>query len=132
MQYHPLVTLAARGCFLIAMCGLLALGGCAGATPWNAQNHAGMNRVELGYDKEGRPIFQRLDGKGREELEFEITKTPDGTVTAKYRAGGVTVDGQALRAAVEQSVSQDVADAFPEFKAGLVDSLCLILLKAPC
>ncbi len=29
MNYHPLVTLAARGCFLILMCGLLALGGCA-------------------------------------------------------------------------------------------------------
>lgn len=112
----------------IFICMLLALvlSACAGATPWNAQNHAGMNRVEMKYDKDGRPVFQRLDGKGREEMEFEIEKVnPDGSsVIARYRAGGVTVDGQAIRGAVEQAVSADVAEAFPEFKDILSGALC--------
>lgn len=110
----------------VIMCMFISLflAACAGAYPGNPQNYAGLNDLNIHYDDEGRPVVSRRDGKGREALRVKIEKKTDGSYVAEYESEGVTVTGQEVRAAVEQAVSEDVANAFPEFKDLLTTTLC--------
>lgn len=104
--------------FLNAL-ALLLLAGCAGAFPGNPQGYGGINKTSIGFSEAGMPTVERIDGKGRETIHVVFERAPDGTLKAEYDAGGVTVDGQALRAAVEDAVSEDVKEVFP----GIVDAI---------
>ena len=103
---------------LIAGASALALlSGCAGAVPWNPQGYSGINLVEVEFqvpeDKAGPKSLRVVGGKEQEAISFKAT-LPDGTM-AKYNASGVKAfDGQKLRAAVEEAVSDDVKAVAPD------------------
>jgi hypothetical protein len=101
---------------LLSALSLVFLYGCAGAVPWNQQGYAGINMVEAKFqvpEGEAGPTSLRVvGGKEQELIAFKAT-LPDGTIT-EYSARGVKAfDGQALRAAVEKAVSEDVKAVAP-------------------
>ena len=101
---------------------LVLLTGCAGAVPWNPQGYSGVNMVEAEFvvaDGQSEPkSIKVVGGKEQEAVSFKAT-LPDGTVV-DYSASGVKAfDGQKLRAAVEDAVSDDVRAVAP----GIVESV---------
>lgn len=108
---------------------LVSLSGCAGAVPWNPQGYAGINMIEAEFvvaDGESGPKSIRVvGGKEQEAVSFKAT-LPDGTAV-DYTASGVQAfDGQKLRAAVEDAVSDDVKAVAP----GIVDSVVKAVTRA--
>ena len=96
---------------LIAIAALL-LASCAGAVPGNPQGYAGINRGTFSYNPEtGELSGEVTGGKESERVALSI-KTPAG-LEVRYSAKGNKVSGQAIRAAVEQAVSEDVRKAAP-------------------
>lgn len=96
---------------------LVSLSGCAGAVPWNPQGYSGINMVEAEFvvaDGESGPKSIRVvGGKEQEAVSFKAT-LPDGTAV-DYSASGVKAfDGQKLRAAVEEVVSDNVKAVAPD------------------
>ena len=101
---------------------LVLLSGCAGAVPWNPQGYSGVNLVEAEFvvadGQSGPKSIKVVGGKEQEAVSFKAT-LPDGTAV-DYSASGVKAfDGQKLRAAVEDAVSDDVKAAAP----GIVESV---------
>jgi len=118
--------------------GLLALGvfiaGCAGAVPWNPQGYAGITKWKvtpnakcLKEAKTDKTLCYELlvmDGKEKQDVTFEITRSPDGTFLVKYDAKGVKAfTGQEIRAEVEIQVSKTLETILPGMVESLVDAI---------
>lgn len=103
---------------------------CAGVNPFdNPQAYSGINEVEATFQvpegKSGPTWVKVIGGKEQEAVGLTLD-LPDGT-RATYTASGVKAfDGVALRAAVEQAISNDVKEAAP----GIVDSVVAAVIKA--
>lgn len=107
---------------LFVIASMVILAGCAGAVPWNPQGYAGINMVEASFqvpaDQAGPTSIRIVGGKEQESISFDAI-LPDGT-DVSYTATGVRAfDGQTLRAAVEQAVSEDVKAIAP----GIVENV---------
>lgn len=101
---------------------LALLSGCAGAVPWNPQGYSGINIVEAEFTvaegQSGPKRIRVVGGKEQEEVSFKAS-LPDGTAVAYSAMGVRAFDGQKIRAAVEQAVSDDVKAVAP----GIVESV---------
>lgn len=99
--------------YLITIFAALMLASCGGSLPWNDQEYAGITNayVQLvkceAADGSESVCIDRAevkDGKARSDVSLDIVyPVGDKSITVGYRAEGVTVDGQAIRAAVEQA-----------------------------
>lgn len=115
---------------VIGLCFLVSA--CAGALPWNKQQYAGLSSWSWEPSSDcrlGEPICGTLhvmDGKEKQDIAFSIEKTETGFKVSYIAAGVTAFQGQEIRAAVEQVVSEDVKETFP----GIVDTVVNAVLKA--
>ena len=120
-RYIPFIFEKFGGIFAVGALALV-LSGCAGAVPWNPQGYSGINMIEAEFvvaeGQSGPKSLRVVGGKEQETITFKAT-LPDGTAV-DYTASGVRAfDGQKLRAAVEEAVSDDVKAVAP----GIVDNV---------
>ncbi|MGF1631968.1 MAG: hypothetical protein ACFCUT_21030 [Kiloniellaceae bacterium] len=105
---------------------------------WSPPNYAGMTAGRIIYPgAEGRPpvVAEWISGKEAESATITFA-TPDGNLIT-YSADGLRAfEGQLARAEVERALASQLGDLWktitPEFKAGLVDALCLYVTKGLC
>lgn len=111
--------------FILACVSLLALSGCAGSLPGEShQGDAGMTVAKAEFKDvcSGPAVHECLkyveisDGKASADMAFSVNPT-DGEIS--FRRSGTTVDGQAVRAAVEVAVAQQIGAVAP----GVVDAI---------
>lgn len=107
---------------LIATAALFALTGCAGAVPWNPQGYSGIDEVEITFSVpdsvHGPETLRITGGKEASNIAFSFV-LPDGTEMSFSAADVRAFEGQKLRAAVEEAVSDDVKVSSP----GIIDSI---------
>ncbi len=115
--------------FLVASCGgplFVTKQENAGLTHWKA----GPNVKCLEAAKTDKTLCYELevfDGKEKQNVKFEITRSTDGVFKVTYNATAVKAfEGQAIRAAVEIEVAKALKDILP----GMVDSLVKAILKS--
>lgn len=109
----------------------LVLSACSGSTSrpwdadWNPQSYAGITAVDARWSEATGKLerIQVFQGKGGESFDVDAD-LEKGTVS--WKGKNVTVDGQKVRAAVEQAVSNDVKDVAP----GIVDAITSSVVKA--
>lgn len=111
---------------ILALAAALLLAGCAGAVPWNPQGHAGINEGEFAYNPETGEITGHVIGGKEQDTVALNVETPDGLKVSYSASGVLAFDGQTVRGAVEQAVSEDVKEAAP----GIVDSIVDAVRKA--
>lgn len=104
--------------FIFATLAALALSACAGAVPWNDQSCAGITTVDVKWSEQGAiERVQVCQGKEGESFDVDVDMTKK---TASWHGKGVRAfDGQRVRAAVEEAVSEDVKSAAP----GIVETI---------
>ena len=94
---------------------LLILSACAGAVPWNKQNYAGIQYIEvrtgqacqvLDIAVKGECTVTVIDGKENGSIDIKTVQA-DGTTTNIKATDAKAFEGQAQRADVEKSVSKD-------------------------
>ncbi len=108
---------------------MISLAGCAGSTPWNEQNYAGVNKAEIEFDKKGAPKHALIIGGKEQEQILLSVKTQDG-LEINYSATGVKAfEGQSLRAAVENVVSSDAKEAMPNIVDAVLNAVQAVLNK---
>ena len=94
----------------VALMVIVVLAGCAGATPWNPQNNAGLTRASFSYDKDKALHGEIVSGREHEKTSLRI-KSPDG-LEVEYSADGTKAfEGQENRSKVEKKVSGDTQKA---------------------
>lgn len=105
---------------------------------WSPPNYAGMTAGRIIYPGQdgGAPVVAEwLSGKEAEGATITFA-TPDGNVISYSAQGLRGFEGQLARAQVESDLAARLGELWqnvaPEIKAGLVDSVCLIVTKAPC
>lgn len=100
---------------LVAAVLLLTLGACAGAVPWNKQNYAGIQYIQvktgqacqvLEVSVKGDCTVTVIDGKENGSIDIKTVQA-DGTTTNIKATDAKAFDGQAQRADVEKAVSKD-------------------------
>ncbi len=113
----------------LAVIAVTALGGCAGAVFGNPQGNAGITHAEVKVCESdgGTPYVcgaEIVDGKEKQNVKLTV-EHPDGW-KVRYAAAGVTAfEGQKIRGAVEEAVSEDAKAASP----GIVDKITSSLVK---
>lgn len=95
---------------------LLTLSACAGAVPWNKQNYAGIQYIEVRTGQacqaleilvEGDCTVTVIDGKENGSIDIKTVQA-DGTTTNIKATDAKAFEGQAQRAGVEKDISSDV------------------------
>jgi hypothetical protein len=115
---------------LLAVLVPVALGGCAGAVPWNDQNDAGITRVDADFNDAGAPKSLRVIS-GKEGQSFDVLADVKAG-TMEWHAKDVRAfDAAKARAAVEQAVSSDTKAAAPGIVASIVDALVKAFAPIP-
>lgn len=112
----------------------LILAGCAGNTPWkNPQQWSGINEATIeancpeDVDAWCPATVHILGGKEAQRIGITYRKEQDGTTLVKYEAVDVKAfEGQQIRAAVEEAVSEDAKEVAP----GIVDTVTSAVLEA--
>lgn len=101
---------------LVAIGLLFTLSACAGAVPWNKQNYAGIQYIEvrtgqacqvLEITVEGECTVTVIDGKENGSIDIKTVQA-DGTTTNIKATDSKAFEGQAQRAGVEKDISGDV------------------------
>lgn len=105
---------------------------------WSPPNYAGMTAGRIIYPGRdgGAPVVAEwLSGKEAEGASITFA-TPGGNVISYSAQGLRGFEGQLARAQVESDLAVRLGELWqgiaPEIKAGLIDSVCLIVTKAPC
>jgi len=112
----------------VLLIATLTLAGCAGATPWNTQNYAGITHVDIEFS----PVYtdgavtghyvsrvRWWDGKEKQEIGVQAN-VKDGTVG--YAAKGVLAfPGFATRAEAESTVAKAAKEAGVEILPKMLD-----------
>ncbi|MBL4906957.1 MAG: hypothetical protein JKX94_05845 [Sneathiella sp.] len=113
----------------LALLSMASLSACAGSTPWNEQNYAGVNKAEIEFDTQGNPTHALIiGGKEQEQIQLSV-KTPKG-LEVKYSATGVKAfEGQSLRAAVEIAVSKEAKEIMPNIVDAIMNAVQVVLEK---
>lgn len=108
---------------VLVLLALIPLGACAGALPWNPQGYTGINHAKAKFDpKTGKPLEVNVWG-GKEQETVSLTFNPT-TGEVNYSATGVKAfDGVKARAALEEAISDDVKEVFPEVVDAAIDGL---------
>jgi len=110
----------------IAATAALFLSACAGAVPWNPQNYAGVDELVVTFQvpegSHGPETLRIIGGKEASSLDFAWV-TPDGTEMSFSAKEQKAFEGQKIRGAVEDAVSDDVKAAFPGLVDGIVRAL---------
>jgi hypothetical protein len=106
---------------------LLFVAAC-GAIPGNDQVDAGITKATVEVcQTDGKPYFcgaEIIDGKEKQAVSLAVTQ-PDGW-TVNYSASEVKAfDGQKIRGAVEQAISSDIKEAFPD----IVEKITKAIIK---
>ncbi len=105
---------------------------------WSPPNYAGMTAGRIIYPDAdgGDPVVAEWFSGKEAEAAIVSFATPDGNVFSYDASGLRAFEGQLARAQVESDLAARLGDLWesvaPEIKTGLVDSVCLIVTKAPC
>ena len=111
----------------VVLATTLFLGGCAGNTPWlNPQQYSGINRGTINFDSNTGKIVSIDVWGGKENASVALTGDIEKGNFTYSATDTKAFDGQKVRAAVEQTVSDDVKAVAP----GIVDAVVKAVLGA--